>query len=121
MAEVHLQTIFQVKRGYSSAWERVNPILRVGEPGFAIDTNILKIGNGETPWNDLKSINGGGFQEIVSAPTVSNFPAVGSVNFIYRASEEGVLYQWDSNLQKYTRLNDIGEIKLIHGGNANGN
>lgn len=57
MSEVTLKTIFQVKRGLNEAWERNNPILRVGEPGFAIDKNILKIGDGATAWKDLKPVN----------------------------------------------------------------
>jgi hypothetical protein len=42
------KTIFQVKRGQSAAWFNSNPILRVGEPGFEIDTGKLKIGDGVT-------------------------------------------------------------------------
>ena len=53
MAEQILKTIFQIKRGQSAAWASVNPVLRVGEPGFEIDTNKLKIGNGVDAYNDL--------------------------------------------------------------------
>ena len=54
MAEQRLKTVFQLRRGTSAEWEAVNPILRVGEPGFATDTNVFKIGDGKTPWKDLK-------------------------------------------------------------------
>lgn len=57
MSEITLKTIFQVKRGLNEAWERNNPVLRVGEPGFVIDQNILKIGDGITAWKDLKPVN----------------------------------------------------------------
>ena len=63
MAEV-LTTRFQVRRGYTEAWERNNPILASGEPGFALDANILKIGDGVTRWNELKSIGGSGSGDI---------------------------------------------------------
>lgn len=53
MAEQILKTIFQVKRGQSAAWASVNPVLRPGEPGFELDTNKLKIGNGIDAYNDL--------------------------------------------------------------------
>ena len=53
MAEQILKTIFQVKRGQSAAWASVNPVLRPGEPGFELDTNRLKIGNGIDAYNDL--------------------------------------------------------------------
>ena len=36
--EVVLNTIFQLKRGNSADWTRVNPILRAAEPGFELDT-----------------------------------------------------------------------------------
>lgn len=52
-----LRTTFQVRRGYEEAWQRNNPILACGEPGFVIDKNVLKIGDGVTPWNELKYVN----------------------------------------------------------------
>ena len=60
MAETILKTIFQVKRGKAETWKEKNPILRVGEPGFAYDANIFKVGDGVTPWNDLKCITDAG-------------------------------------------------------------
>lgn len=53
MAEIVLNTRFQLKRGNSSAWTKNNPILYQGEPGYEIDTGLLKIGDGITSWNDL--------------------------------------------------------------------
>ena len=58
MAKEVITTTFQLKRGLSNAWERANPILAPGEPGWTLDTHILKIGDGITPWNDLSSISG---------------------------------------------------------------
>lgn len=46
MAEITLRTKFRLRRGTSSAWARVNPVLLYGEPGFEKDTNKLKIGDG---------------------------------------------------------------------------
>jgi len=51
--EVVIKTIFQFKRGLSTAWTEKNPVLRAGEPGFEIDTGLLKIGRNDIPWNDL--------------------------------------------------------------------
>ena len=48
-----LNTIFKLKRGTYARWMEVNPILQQGEPGFVIDLNRLKIGDGITPWKDL--------------------------------------------------------------------
>lgn len=52
MAEI-IKTTFLLRRGYEAAWQRNNPVLACGEPGFVIDRNRLKIGDGETAWNDL--------------------------------------------------------------------
>lgn len=58
MATEVIRTTFQFKRGLASAWERNNPILAPGEPGWTLDTHILKIGDGVTPWNSLNAISG---------------------------------------------------------------
>ena len=57
MATQILRTQFQLKRGLQAAWERNNPILAAGEPGWTLDSHILKIGDGITAWKDLKPIN----------------------------------------------------------------
>ena len=58
MATTVINTIFQLKRGVAEAWERKNPILHAGEPGWTLDTHILKIGDGHTAWKDLEPISG---------------------------------------------------------------
>ena len=105
MAEV-LKTTFLLRRGYESAWERNNPVLACGEPGFVIDKNALKIGDGITAWKDLEYVNdkNGG---IFNADSHLNFPATGSPNIIYKAELEKIIYQWNSPTQVYETLNEI--------------
>lgn len=45
----------QFRVDQSATWISVNPVLKDGEPGFAEDTGEFKIGDGETPWNELQS------------------------------------------------------------------
>lgn len=45
--------VIQFKRQHSMMWEQVNPILKMGEPGFESDTGRVKIGDGIKQWNDL--------------------------------------------------------------------
>lgn len=66
MAEI-IKTTFLLRRGYKAVWERNNPILATGEPGFVIDENRLKIGDGITPWNDLDYIGEAERIESISA------------------------------------------------------
>ena len=56
MAQV-ISTTFKLKRSTAARWAELNPILAQGEPGFAYDANVLKIGNGIDAWNKLKAIN----------------------------------------------------------------
>jgi hypothetical protein len=51
-------TDIQLRRGTATEWISVNPILDAGEPGFELDTNKFKIGDGVTPWNLLKYQSG---------------------------------------------------------------
>lgn len=57
MAEI-IRTTFQFRRGLAEAWDRNNPVLAAGEPGWTLDTHILKIGDGVTTWKELESIGG---------------------------------------------------------------
>ena len=52
-----IKTTFLLKRGTAQRWMDTNPILAQGEPGWAIDTHILKIGDGINPWNSLPAVN----------------------------------------------------------------
>lgn len=56
MATQVYKTTFLLKRGLASAWEQKNPVLAPGEPGWTLDTHVLKIGDGETPWNSLNPV-----------------------------------------------------------------
>lgn len=53
-----VKTTFQLRRGLLATWEKNNPILAAGEPGYVTDKNLLKIGDGTTHWNDLEFLGG---------------------------------------------------------------
>ena len=44
-----------VRRGTAAQWAARNPILLAGEVGFAINTAVLKIGDGVSAWSALPS------------------------------------------------------------------
>lgn len=122
MAEI-INTTFLLRRGYEAAWKRNNPVLANGEPGFCIDKNALKIGNGQTAWNDLDYIGGQG-GGVFNAKTHYEFPSIGQADMIYKAESEKKIYQWNATNLKYEVLSEIEvtmqDLELIHGGNANG-
>jgi hypothetical protein len=70
------------RRGLSSAWASVNPILAEGEPGFETNTYKLKIGDGTTPWNDLRyfTFDGGDLDNTgVASALLLNFDGGGGL------------------------------------------
>ena len=114
-----LNTTFKLKRGTAARWAEVNPILEQGEPGFVYDQNRLKIGDGVTPWNDLPYI---GEHNIVNCKTHYDFPTIGNENYIYKAKDESLLYQWDNEKFVYVSLGAANinneNIEFIDGGTA---
>ena len=52
-----IRTIFKLRRALEVEWEQVNPILQLGEPGYAYDIQRLKIGNGVDHWHELRYID----------------------------------------------------------------
>ena len=59
MATQVLRTLFQFKRGLAEAWDRNNPILAAGEPGWTLDTHILKVGDGVKKACEFLNLNKG--------------------------------------------------------------
>ena len=49
-------TRIRLRRDTAVNWSGTNPILGLGEPGFETDTNLLKIGNNSSGWNDLNYV-----------------------------------------------------------------
>lgn len=52
----------RIRQKYDTAenWSKNNPILLAGEIGIESNTNMIKIGNGTSHWNDLTYAGGGG-------------------------------------------------------------
>jgi hypothetical protein len=48
-----VQTVIKWRRGTLAEWELADPVLAAGEPGYEIDTNKFKIGDGLTQWTYL--------------------------------------------------------------------
>lgn len=120
MAEI-IKTVFQFRRGLKQVWEKNNPVLAAGEPGYELDTHKVKFGDGLSAWIDLPYI---GEHNIINYATHKDFPLVGNVNYIYKANEESMLYQWNEADMGYVVLGpselDDSVINYIDGGNAFG-
>ena len=53
-------TRIQLRRGSAAEWASANTVLGEGEPGFSVNNNTLKIGDGVTTYANLSGISGGG-------------------------------------------------------------
>ncbi len=111
----------QFKRGVASRWQELNPVLEAGQPGFVIDENRLKIGDGTTAWKDLPYVGEG---NVVNVQTHYDLPSIGRANVIYKAEAEKSIYQWNTTALRFELLGsteisgDLKNIEIIHGGNA---
>jgi hypothetical protein len=45
---------FQLRRDTADTWFARNPTLASGEIGYELNTNLMKIGDGVTPWRTLQ-------------------------------------------------------------------
>lgn len=121
------KTTFKLLRGTHEEWDRLNPILQEGEPGFETDTFKLKIGNGIDRYVNLPYIGGDGTSggqgeiSVINRPTHYDFPSIGNPNINYKAEKERQIYQWDKENFKYVVLGMSNDISLIYGGNADDN
>lgn len=81
MANV-IKTTFKLRRGLLMRWEEVNPILEAGEPGWATDAYVLKIGDGVTPWTKLPALTGVNLDEEDIQNAVNRYFEKNPVNVI---------------------------------------
>jgi hypothetical protein len=84
--------LIQLRQGIENQWSFANPVLESGEPGYATDTKILKIGDGINGWNSLSSVSQldvvyttgdqsiGGTKTFTSQPVFNNGILVGGTS-----------------------------------------
>ena len=46
------------RRDLAANWTTINPILNPGEPGFELDTGLIKLGDGVSTWSSLPYYSG---------------------------------------------------------------
>ena len=79
----------QVKSADAEEWAYMNPILGAGEPGYVLDTQEFKIGDGKTRFDSLPSISGGSssdagsFIQVVPHGDDANYPRPEGVTVVY--------------------------------------
>lgn len=90
-----------LRRDTAANWTSVNPILAQGEQGYETDTKKMKIGDGNTRWNNLDYWKcGEGGISTVSWEDITNKP------YFSRVAESG-------NYNDLTDTPTIGNAKII--------
>ncbi len=105
----HYKTIFQVRRGQEAEWVSLNPVLREGEPGFAIDAGIFKIGDGVRPWNELAAND----SILLNFNSRTEFPSTGLARFLYRDVSAAQLYQFNTATGEYELLSSMDGLQEL--------
>ena len=49
-------SLIQIRKGTTAEWNSANPVLGSGEPGYDLDLNHLKVGDGSANWNSIQPI-----------------------------------------------------------------
>ena len=80
-----MSTLIKLRRGTYAHFVETNPLLAEGEPAYAYDVQMLKIGDGVTSYNDLR-------------PTYAN----GKVDTILLDKDD-----WEGDTAPYTQQIDV--------------
>jgi hypothetical protein len=95
---------FQIKRDTTNNWTTSQVRLQSGEPGYDVELKILKIGDGNTLWNNLQSISS------------SNAPSGGGPQYDVVMTVNSVIQDSVINLRTtYTGVEGNGSIRLLRG------
>tara|TARA_B100001094_G_scaffold278669_1_gene288371 strand:- start:2650 stop:3252 length:603 start_codon:yes stop_codon:yes gene_type:complete len=82
----YTNTRIQIRRGTGDSFSSANPILASGEPAFAVDTNVLKIGDGDRAWSALPTINSTVEQKSGGTQTLGDGVSTSDVAFLPTAN-----------------------------------
>jgi hypothetical protein len=89
-------TKIQIRRGASTQWCSVNPVLSAGEPALETDTNKFKIGDGTLTWNQLPYVGfDGGDMDVEEVSHLGAFTS-GSTQITFSS-----LFDTDQSVRSY--------------------
>jgi hypothetical protein len=84
--------------------------LAQGEPGFAYDTNELKIGDGVRSWKELPLLSCNSTAISGNLTVVEALPPVGNNDLIYKVSATQKLYIWNNITENYQEIGEKQEV-----------
>lgn len=103
-----MATKIQLRRGPSTEWTSVNPLLASGELGIETDTKKFKIGDGINHWNstDYSSISEFAVETLISTALEGYVPNTTTING-YELTSDLTLTKSDVGLGNVDNTSDI--------------
>lgn len=115
-----------IRRGPKADWDSVNPVLSSGEFGFDTTSNLVKIGNGTNPWQELSvlalaipivlSENAEFTNKISVRSPIVNLKQTGDVNIL--TVPTGYMFAIDSMEILTTAISTPGTAPSVRFGNT---
>ena len=100
----HVKAVIQLRRATEQEWVNHDPILRLGEPAYSTDVNMLKIGDGTHRWSEIEYLFNGDIGEIGDYLRLVNKPSINNV--ILRGNMSPEVFQ----IKTSELVNDLGFI-----------
>lgn len=117
MADVILNSKFQLRNDIKSNWDSENPILLKGELGVEIDTQKFKFGNGIDTWSVLKYASAQSALLFARSPSVTDYSYdVGSLWINITTSKAYILYDNTANNANWKQIIHPEDLASLGGG-----
>lgn len=88
----------QVRRGTSTQWSNINPVLAAGEIGLETDTRRIKFGDGSSTWSALSYLNPGDIEEISQDAVNSALTAGTGITKVYNDASNTITLAVDTSV-----------------------
>lgn len=117
MADVILNSKFQLRNDIKANWESENPVLLKGEMGIEIDTRKFKIGDGSNTWSVLEYASAQSALLFARSPLVTDFSYdVGSLWINISTSKAYILYDNTTNNANWKQVIHPEDLAALGGG-----
>ena len=133
--QITYKSTLTFRRGTAAEWAEIDPILKIGEPGYAFDIKILKVGDGENPWSELPAFTSSEnsiYEILVDGTPVDITSGVASIGIgteeiagvVYSSSDDNCITITEDGVMEINNLStskllvEEGDILILNCGDA---